>query len=96
VSLAQPNQADRVGFLNASRAPIMSRGAAGNFWEALKTNGNLCDMTRHSLKMRCNSQAVGYAVRASMMLLGAAARVWRILHPCFLTVETTDLRRAKI
>src|SRR5580700_10923347 len=45
-----------------------------------------------SLKMRCNCQAVGYAVRASMMLLGAAARVWRILHPCFLTVETTDLK----
>ena len=67
MSLAQPNQADRVGFLNASRAPIMSRGAAGNFW-ALKTNENLCDMTRHGLKMRCNSQAVGYAVRASMML----------------------------
>jgi hypothetical protein len=49
VSLAQPNQADRVGFLNASRAPIMSRGAAGNFWEALKTNGNFCDMTRHGI-----------------------------------------------
>jgi hypothetical protein len=43
-----------------------------------------------------NSQALGYAVRASIMLLGAAARVWRILHPCFLAVETTDLRRAKI
>jgi hypothetical protein len=49
VSLALPNQADRVGFLNASRAPTMSRGAAGNFWEALKTNGNLCDMTRHGI-----------------------------------------------
>ena len=46
--------------------------------------------------LQSNSQAVGYAVRASMMLLGAAARVWRILHPCFLAVETTDLRRAKI
>ena len=49
-----------------------------------------------SLASGRNSQAVGYAVRASMMLLGAAARVWRILHPCFLAVETTDLRRAKI
>jgi hypothetical protein len=25
----------------------MSRGAAGKNWEALKTNRNFCDMTRH-------------------------------------------------
>jgi len=43
-----------------------------------------------------NSQAVFYAVRAIMIWLGDAVRVWRILHPCFLAVETTDLRRAKI
>jgi hypothetical protein len=28
-----------------------------------------------------------------MIWLGAAVRVWRILHPCFLAVETTDQRR---
>ena len=44
----------------------------------------------------CNSQAVGYAIRVGMTWLGGAARVWRILQPCFLAVETTDLRRAKI
>ena len=44
---------------------------------------------------RGNSQAVGYTVRACMIWLGLAARVWRILQPCFLAVETTDLRRAK-
>jgi hypothetical protein len=27
----------------------MSRGAAGKVWEALKTNGNFCDMTRHEI-----------------------------------------------
>jgi hypothetical protein len=27
----------------------MSRGAAGKNWEALKTNGNFCDMTRHEI-----------------------------------------------
>jgi len=27
----------------------MSRGAAGKDWEALKTNGNFCDMTRHGI-----------------------------------------------
>jgi hypothetical protein len=27
----------------------MSRGAAGKDWEALKTNGNFCDMTRHEI-----------------------------------------------
>jgi hypothetical protein len=27
----------------------MSRGAAGNIWEALKTNGNFCDMMRHGI-----------------------------------------------
>src|SRR6266436_6120702 len=27
----------------------MSRGAAGKKWEALKTNGNFCDMTRHEI-----------------------------------------------
>ena len=43
-----------------------------------------------------NSQAVGYAIRVGMTWLGGAARVWRILQPCFLAVETTDLRRAKI
>ena len=45
---------------------------------------------------RGNSQAVGYAIRVGMTWLGGAARVWRILQPCFLAVETTDLRRAKI
>jgi len=37
-----------------------------------------------------NSQAVGYAIRVGMTWLGGAARVWRILQPCFLAVETTD------
>jgi hypothetical protein len=27
----------------------MSRGAAGNLWEALKTNGNFCNMTQHEI-----------------------------------------------
>lgn len=44
----------------------------------------------------CNSQAVGYAVKASMIWLDGAVRVWRMLHPCFLAVETTDLGRAKL
>ncbi|SRR5258708_1995971 len=56
--------------------------------QKLKTDG-------HSVE-RGNSQAVGYAIRVGMTWLGGAARVWRILHPCFLAVETTDLRRAKI
>ncbi len=51
---------------------------------------------QQNVQQKSNSQAVFYAVRARMVWLGAAARVWRILHRCFLAVETTDLRRAKI
>jgi hypothetical protein len=50
LSLAQPNQGDGVGVMNASGVASMSRGAAGKIWEALKTNGNFCDMTRHGIR----------------------------------------------
>jgi hypothetical protein len=42
-----------LGTLNGDGEAIhvasMSRGAAGKDWEALKTNGNFCDMTRHEI-----------------------------------------------
>ena len=38
-------------------------------------------------KFVCNSQAVGYAVRARLIWLGAAVRIWRILYRCFLAVD---------
>ena len=31
-----------------------------------------------------------------MSVSGVAERIWRMLKPCFLAVETTDRRRAKI
>ena len=46
--------------------------------------------------IRCNSQAVGYGIKASPTWVGVAAKVWRMLRVCFLAVETTDLSWAKI
>ena len=43
-----------------------------------------------------NSQAVGYLAMARMSWFCRAARALRMLAPCFLAVETTDLRRAKV
>ncbi len=34
---------------HANHVASMSRGAAGKLWEALKTNGNFCDMTQHEI-----------------------------------------------
>jgi hypothetical protein len=39
---------------------------------------------RRTTQAFCNSQGVGYAARASMIWLGNAAKVWRMLQPCFL------------
>jgi hypothetical protein len=36
-------------FRRSDYVASMSRGAAGNNLEALKTNGNFCDMTRHGI-----------------------------------------------
>jgi hypothetical protein len=85
--------------LTGSRGPRVCRHFEADSAQKLRDFGfelaAACNGVSYSHSIG-NSQAVGYPVRASMMLLGAAARVWRILHPCFLAVETTDLRRAKI
>ena len=49
----------------------MSRGAAGKIWEALKTNGNFCDMTRHGIRENA-SQFVLYLLDLSVSFLAGA------------------------
>ncbi len=80
---------------NHEKVPYSDYESGGQGFESLRARQLF---QRFSLVFRFlrNSQAVGYAVRARLIWLGLAARVWRILQPCFLAVETTDRRRAKI
>ena len=49
----------------------MSRGAAGNVWEALKTNGNFCDTTRHGIRENASQFTLYFFVLPRLFLAGA-------------------------
>jgi hypothetical protein len=54
-----------------SHVASMSRGAAGNVWEALKTNGDFCDMTRHGICENTSQYAPYLLVLPASFLAGA-------------------------
>jgi hypothetical protein len=53
----------------------MSRGAAGKNWEALKINGNFCDITQHGIRENASQFALYLVVLAVSFLAGDAVQI---------------------